>query len=74
MRIVEDLKTGIDLTKPRLDLKWMILFILFAALIFGLIWAAKWIVARVSALPGLSAIAPTEQTNSASATAPGWDY
>lgn len=76
MRVVESLKSGVDLTHPRLDAKWIALFVAFAALIMVLILVAKWIVAQVSALPGLSMI---PGVSTAPATAPsgqvgGWDY
>jgi len=79
MRIVDSAKSGIDLTHPRLDATWIILFVAFAVLIMFLVYIAKYIVSKVNAFTGqsvstgMSAMVPV--TNSKPAVSDsGWDF
>jgi len=78
MRIVDSAKSGIDLTHPKLDATWIILFIAFAVLIMFLVYIAKWIVSRVNGFTGqtvasgitspIAAAAPTKVSDA------GWEF
>jgi len=80
MKIIDSAKSGIDLTHPRLDAQWIVLFIAFAVLIMFLVYIAKWIVSRVNGFTGQAVstgpiaaiVEPSPASNKVSDA--GWDF